>query len=65
MITSCFHEKQNKVAKNDDNQDVTLFGGKFMKSVEKNCGAVGQKDKDCKIKNRQIKMAETMIISKK
>jgi hypothetical protein len=43
------NEKQNEESENDNNQEVTCFGGQF-KGKCRNCGAIGHKAKDCKLK---------------
>jgi hypothetical protein len=46
------NEKQYKESKNDNNQEVAFFGGQF-KGKCRNCGAMGHKTKDCKLKINQ------------
>jgi hypothetical protein len=45
-------EKQNEENENDNNQEVAFFGGQF-KGKCRNCGAIGHKAKDCKLKTNQ------------
>jgi hypothetical protein len=44
--------KQNEESENDNNQEVAFFGGQF-KGKCRNCGAIGNKAKDCKLKTNQ------------
>jgi hypothetical protein len=44
-----FNEKQNEENENDNNQEVAFFDGQF-KGKCRNCGVIGYKVKDCKLK---------------
>jgi hypothetical protein len=46
------NEKQNEESENDNNQEVTFFGDQFKEKC-RNCGAIGHKAKDCKLKTNQ------------
>jgi hypothetical protein len=46
------NKKQNEESENDNNQEVEFFGGQFKRKC-RNCGAIGHKEKDCKLKTSQ------------
>jgi hypothetical protein len=46
------NEKQNEESENDNNQEVAFFGDQF-KGKCRNCGAIGHRAKDCKLKTNQ------------
>jgi hypothetical protein len=46
------NEKQNEESENDNNQEVVFLCGQF-KGKCRNCGAIGHKGKDCKLKTSQ------------
>jgi hypothetical protein len=46
------NEKQNEESENDNNQDDAFFGGQFKGKCQ-NCGAIGHKAIDCKLKTNQ------------
>jgi hypothetical protein len=46
------NEKQNEESENDNNQEVAFFGGQFKGKCQ-NCGTIGHKAKDCKLKTSQ------------
>jgi hypothetical protein len=46
------NEKRNEESENDNNQEVAFFCGQF-KGKCRNCGVIGHKAKDCKLKTNQ------------
>jgi hypothetical protein len=51
------NEKQNKDNENDNNQEVEIFDGQF-KGKCRNCGAIGHKAKDCKLKQTKMEVSK-------
>jgi hypothetical protein len=45
-------EKQNEESENDNNQEVLFFGCQFKRKC-RNCGLIGHKAKECKLKFNQ------------
>jgi hypothetical protein len=52
LIFESSNEKRNEKSKNDNNQEVAFFGGQFN-GICQNCGGIGHKAKDCKLKTNQ------------
>jgi hypothetical protein len=60
------NEKQNEESKKDNNQEVAFFGGQF-KGKCRNCGAIGHRAKDCRLKQTKmvVRIAEITLIFRK